>query len=182
MAAYASLPLVLARAGQFRDAWDDGTQPGFADIEQFIVDTGGILDALLGSRGCNVPVTDTVAVVPLGAANADMALQLAVEATPNLLAGSEGVRLAKAALDTRVTAIQSGVTDGSFPPLVYLLAQDTAGADGGASSYWTHDALTEYSWERWGYALTPAAGMALWTDPWGVPIAAGPPFTKGDRF
>lgn len=176
---YAQLADLKARAGVLAKAWPNPDVDD-ASLDTFLEQTAGELDAALGAAGFAVPVTDPVAVEALVSPNADMALLLAIDATwPG---GSGDVAALRQEVLERVQAYAQAVQDKDLPALLYLGAQQAAEAYGGASNFWSEDGSTYEWWSRWAYRYAGWTGSVHAIDPWGVPVSAGPAFTKGMRL
>lgn len=178
MAAYAELVDVLARAGRLRTAWDESTDPSTSEIDGFLEQTAGELDAAIGARGYNVPVEDAVARKALIGVNADKALLLAIRATWPGGRASDAVKDLLDDVTRRVAAYDAALAAGNLAALLYLSATATGAAEGGASDFWSREGADYDYWERFvGY--WPAAA---YVDPWGIPLSQAPQFTPERRL
>lgn len=176
--AYAEISDVLARAGRLRGAWDESTDPSTSEIEAFLEQAGGELDAAIGSRGYAVPVADAIAQKALIGVNADKALLLAIQATwPG--GGGDNVRELLTDVRERVRAYDAAIASGNLAALLYLSATATTGSDpGGGSDFWSREGADYDYWTRFvGY--WPALAAA---DPWGIPASQAPQFTPERRL
>lgn len=139
---YATIETLKGRAGSLARRWDEGSQPGDADLEIYLSDTAAEIDAMVGGMGFSVPVTDTVAIAALAGWNADKALLLALPATWPGGSGPEAVKDAISAVQARVTAYETALDKGGLAAIQYLRAQE-ADAAAGASNFW--DSERDYS-------------------------------------
>lgn len=167
---------VRARAGVLASAFREGNPVSDAEIESYLRATAGEIDAFVGSHGYPVPVTDDVASAALASANADMALELALEANWPGSAARDDVSDLLTAVQDRVKAYRTAMASGALAALLYLGATvpDTDQQGGGASSFWTQDAF-QYDW--WVRFVDRTWGP--WADPWGVPTTQEPIFHRG---
>lgn len=176
--AYAELGDVLARAGRLRTAWDETTDPSTSEIESFLEQTAGELDAAIGARGYTVPVTDPVAARALIGVNADRALLLAIRATWPGGRGGDSVRDLLDDVRGRVSAYDAALASGNLAALLYLSASGSAAQDGGASDFWSREGADYAYWE----AFAGAWPNRWAADPWGVPASQTPIFTPERRL
>lgn len=130
---YAALSDVQARAGGVRDAWTSASKPSTEEIEGFLVDTAGMIDAAVAARGLSVPVVDAGAAAALRGLNADGALVLALEATP----GSAPTSMLEGARERWRLGLAS-LLDGTHPAVAALESGQTA-AGLSAGSLWTDE-------------------------------------------
>lgn len=136
--AYASLPHVKSRGGRLAGAWTETSTPGDADIEVFLDQIAGEIDAALAGHGIGLPLD--AAGVParaLEGLNADGALVLAIEGSWPGGRGNDEVKAiydsAKARYNTAWTALQSG------KHVAVVLAIDTEGEAGAGDgdNFWS---------------------------------------------
>ena len=175
---YATTADVKARAGTLAKAWSNDSDVSDGDLERFVDQTSDELDAAIGGIGYTVPITDTVAVGALVGPNADFALLLAIDAT---WPGSTGeVQELRTMVASRCQAYSDAIRDKTLAALLYLGATSAGAAEGGASNYWTNDAVNYSYWSRFAERLSPQRyGFA---DPHGVPVEAGPEFVRNMRL
>jgi hypothetical protein len=176
--AYAALEDVLARAGRLRTAWDETTDPATSEIESFLEQEAGTLDAVIGSRGFAVPVTDPIAAKALIGVNADRALLLAIRATWPGGRGSDAVRDLLDDVKARVAGYDAAIAAGNLAALLYLSSQSSAAQEGGASDFWTNEGADYDYWERFAGSY-PNSWLS---DPWGIPPSQQPQFSPGVRL
>lgn len=176
---YADVNDVKARAGVLASAFREGAAVGPAEIELYLQQTAGELDAYVGSHGFAVPVVDETASAALSSVNADMALLLAVEANWPGSSARDDVADFLTALRERVGGYRTALTAGNLAALLYLgaITVDTEQAGGGAASFWTTDAQS-YEW----WVAFSNRTWGAWTDPWGVPTTEAPAFHKNMRL
>jgi len=114
MATYAAVAHVKARAGHLARAWGESTEPSDADIEGFLADVAGEIDAALAGLGFSLPLSATSAVALRGM-NADGALLLALDATwPSGEGPSAATELQKA-VRSRYEKSWDRLLDGKHP-------------------------------------------------------------------
>jgi hypothetical protein len=168
---YADVDDVLARAGVLAPAWDDSTTPGTAEIEAFLRQTAGEIDAGIAGLGYATPIDDPVAVEALKGYNADKALLLAIDATWPGSSARDDIADFRTALAARVNAADQALAEGKLVAVLVLRSGDQM--DTGAANFWDEDGPA-YSWwwdrlQRWGSRGSP-------NDPWGT---EGPEFYRG---
>lgn len=133
--AYAELGDVLARAGRASGAFHEGASVDEADIEAFLSETAGFIDAVLAARG--VDGSDPAVRGALRGANADAALLLALDGAFPGGRGGDEVRALRDGVRARL-GLSGGQTVSARTLTVALeLASDiAAGGSSGASSFW----------------------------------------------
>lgn len=133
---YADVHAVTGRAGAVGGYFTDSSDPDLADLERFLVQTAGELDAALGARGLSVPVTDATALSILEGWNADGALAIALPAAyPGKGSRPDSVSELIEQVTARWEKALSSIEDGSARLVRYLEAQ--AGPGGAtASALW----------------------------------------------
>lgn len=174
--AYATLADLTARAGVLADAWPSD-DVSYADLEVFLDQTASSLDGWIGGAGYITPVSDAAAIEMLRPVNADMALELAIEATWP----ADPPATAQLVID-RVNAYRVAMAAGEWNVLAYLGSTSAGTHAKGASDFWTNDANTQAAWDIYAPYLSSVPGLGGWLDPWGVATAAGPAFRRGMRL
>lgn len=154
MAAYAEPLDVYARAGRLRDAFGQNDAPGEPEIQGFLDDVAGELDALISSHGVSVPVVDATATAALRGVNADGALVLALPAAFPSGSTEPAERLLEA-VRGRYEAALAQLSDGTFPALAQIVS--TSGVASAASSLWTDEA--GYDWNKTAEAVAGNASL-----------------------
>lgn len=139
---YGTIDTLKSRAGVLARRWDDNSSPSNSDLQAYLDDTAGEIDAMVGGMGFSVPVTDQVAAKSLAGWNADKALVLALAASWPGGSGPEEVRDLLAAVRGRVSAYETALDKGGLAAITYLRAQETDAAAGSAN-FW--DAERDYS-------------------------------------
>jgi hypothetical protein len=135
---YADVGDVKGRAGRLASAWDDQTQPSTGDIERFLQDAAGEIDAALAARGLATPLTDERARAALRGWNADAALLVALDGTWPGGTGGADVDALRTTIKERLTGYWAALASGDLPALALLLVEAEGGA-GNARSFWTDE-------------------------------------------
>lgn len=164
--AYATLDDVLARMGRVRSVVGQAQAPDEAEIEQFLEDTAGEIDARLTALGLEAPTTDPVAVGALRSINADGALILTLDgAFPNAQVDQAAGRLLERA-DARWKAAMTLLEKGELAAIVALISAGGTAATA-ANDFWSENPL---------YDLTRAV------DRWAKSESVLPGIEKGMKF
>lgn len=163
--AYAEIADVRARAGRIAPAWDQSTTPGEADIERFLDDTASEIDAVIGSFGFTVPITDDPPVGALRRVNALGALSAALVATFPAGSGAEAVTALREQVSAEYDAEMTALAEGKHAVIVFLEAGTSAP---GATDFWS---------ENPDYRRNLGYGDILALNPY-----LAPSFEKGDPF
>ena len=131
---YAQVADVKARAGRLAPSWERDTNPSDADIERFVADETGLVDAAIAARGLAAPVAGSAAARALRGVVADGALLLTLAGTfPSGEGPAAALKLIEAT-QGRYDAAWSALNGGSHVAIVVLEGTD-AGAPS-ASSFW----------------------------------------------
>lgn len=133
--AYAEVEDVKSRAGRLRDAWDDTTSPGDADIERYLRDASSTVDVALAAHSFDAPATDLKVQAALTPIVADIALLAALTATWPGGSGPASVSDLIAEVRARVAGYLVALADGTSGVIVYL-NQIGQGDASGADSFW----------------------------------------------
>ena len=132
---YADLAAVLGRAGRLAPAWSDASEPNYADIENFLVDVAGEIDAILAARGFDVPAAGAAEQALVGV-NADGALLLALEGTFSGETGPTAAAGLVASVGARYRAAMTALEKGTHAAVSAL---EAAGGTLGSTDFWTEN-------------------------------------------
>jgi hypothetical protein len=170
--AYAEIGDVQARAGRLAPAWTESSKPGLPDIEMFLDQSAGLIDAALGSLGLTLPLdSDNALRGALLGLNADMALVLAIEGSWPGGAGNEETNAILEAARARIAMMWGSDDEGmiviTIPGIEGVLDPATLGA----SDFWSENPDYGLVWDF------SQIGHGYFVNPYLAPEAA-----RGMRF
>lgn len=138
--AYATVHACTGRAGGVGGFFTDTSDPDLADLERFLVQTAGMIDAALIARGHAVPVTDATGLAVLEGVNADGALAIALPAAyPATGVRPDSVSALIEEVTKRWESALAAIADGSH--LVVQMLDQQASGDAGATGtgFWIEE-------------------------------------------
>jgi hypothetical protein len=135
--AYADVGAVKARAGVLASAWSADSSPSDSDLADFLDQTAGEIDAILGARGLGTPATGDAATALTGL-NADAALVLALSASYPESSGPASALQIIADARARVIAASKALVDGTHPAMLLL---ESGAVSSRATSFWEQEPL-----------------------------------------
>lgn len=138
MTAYATVDDVKARAGRLRKAFNQADAPSDGEIQTFLDQVAGELDASMGALGIGVPVVDATAVRALAGVNADGAFLLAVPGAFPTDAAMANANAMVAEARRRYDRARGAIDAGTFSAVVLLLSQSGTGTSD-ATDFWSEN-------------------------------------------
>jgi hypothetical protein len=135
--AYAEISDVKGRGGRLSPAWSASSTPADFDLQRFIDDVAGEIDAVVQGAGFTAPATG-LAASALRGLNADGALLLALQATFPAGEGPAAAQEILRATEERYRASWERLIAGTHPAII-VLETDVGVGVLNASSFWTDE-------------------------------------------